>query len=584
MASDFTLVDPKGWEYDLHSVYSAYMGYFQIYNVPWYERSWGHHFQSFEEFLAFSWPVIIVTDAWTGRAHIVTRLNSIGAFLKMIKTRFGETLPQAPNILQVTPFENTNRHLRNVSDYPSYKKLHSTLPAAVLAALKTRVRTGEPKAIQELWDRRDKTFLAIDFEWSERNQKSCLEWGYAAVRCGHLEAVGHWPPNPDTNYRKGHYIVAEYLDKVTNKHCPNHPWQYAFAESQVASKAKLPQIIQAVISSLASPESEMTPNTLVLVAHGISGDLRRLEEMKIKIPNNVLIIDTSVYERVLYKMGHRGLMADPKTGKPRDQGMTLSLENLLVSFTIPTLRASSPAPSLPSTGTGTEEQTPQTTTSTPPDGPPQIQTQQMQQTPQLAQLPIVLPQCTMHNAGNDAMLCLFALQKLLEPAGTRVPSVKKGRVGRPGAGQQQQQQQQLGNTPGMYVNGMGMNGMVPMNGMVAMNGMNGMAMNGMGMGMNMGMVPMPMLSPTLSPMMTGSPLMPVVPMSPGGSHHKRSGSGPYDLAGEFGQMGLGAGMGMTRAYTTGQFLTAGAAENGGEREKEKGGSWGRAVGAGRGRR
>ena len=123
--------------------------------------------------------------------------------------------------------------------------------------------------------------------------------------------------------RKGHYIVAEYVDKVTNKHCPNHPWQVRFpllpshilhltslsiravrgkfssspplfkpihsliiillkfAESQVAPKAKLPQIIQAVISSLASPESEMTANTLVLVAHGISGDLRRLEEMKI---------------------------------------------------------------------------------------------------------------------------------------------------------------------------------------------------------------------------------------------------------------------------------------------------------------
>ena len=99
----------------------------------------------------------------------------------------------------------------------------------------------------------------------------------------------------------------------------------------------------------------------------------------------------------------------------------------------------------------------------------------------------------MHNAGNDAMLCLFALQKLLDPAGTRAPSVKKGRVGRPGAGQQQQQQQQLGNTAGVYVNGMGMNGMVAMNGMVPMNGMNGMAINGMGMGMNKGMVPMPML-------------------------------------------------------------------------------------------
>ncbi|THU84399.1 hypothetical protein K435DRAFT_582358, partial [Dendrothele bispora CBS 962.96] len=105
--SDFTLVDPKGWQYDLHSVYSAYIGYFQINNVPWFVRSWGHLFSSFEDFLAFSWPVIVVTDAWTGKAHIVTRLNSIGTFLKMIKTRFGETLPQAPNILEVTPFETS---------------------------------------------------------------------------------------------------------------------------------------------------------------------------------------------------------------------------------------------------------------------------------------------------------------------------------------------------------------------------------------------------------------------------------------------------------------------------------------------
>jgi hypothetical protein len=34
-------------------------------------------------------------------------------------------------------------------------------------------------------------------------------------------------------------------------------------------------------SSLASPDSEITANSLVLVAHGASGDLSRLEEMKI---------------------------------------------------------------------------------------------------------------------------------------------------------------------------------------------------------------------------------------------------------------------------------------------------------------
>jgi hypothetical protein len=91
-------------------------------------------------------------------------------------------------MLEISPFESTQRHLRTVSDWQSYSKIHATLPAAVLAALKIRIKSGEPKAIQSLWDNKEKTFLAIDFEWSERNTSSALEWGYAAVRCGHLDA------------------------------------------------------------------------------------------------------------------------------------------------------------------------------------------------------------------------------------------------------------------------------------------------------------------------------------------------------------------------------------------------------------
>lgn len=88
----------------------------------------------------------------------------------------------------MTPFETTNRHVRTISDYASYKKMHSTLPAIALTAFRARVRAGEPDAIRKLWEGRDKTFLSIDFEWSERNQRSCLEFGYAAVRCAQLGA------------------------------------------------------------------------------------------------------------------------------------------------------------------------------------------------------------------------------------------------------------------------------------------------------------------------------------------------------------------------------------------------------------
>ena len=100
---------------------------------------------------------------------------------------FGEILPLLDNFLRITPYETGARPLRNISDMLTYSKAHSSLSGAALVSLKARIRAGEPKFIQQLWSSREKTFLAIDFEWSERNTSSCLEWGYAAVRCNHLD-------------------------------------------------------------------------------------------------------------------------------------------------------------------------------------------------------------------------------------------------------------------------------------------------------------------------------------------------------------------------------------------------------------
>lgn len=102
--------------------------------------------------------------------------------------RFGETLPQVDNLLLVTPSETSQRHLWHVNDWSTYKKLHSALPTVALAAFKARIRVGDPKVIRELWAMRDKTFLSIDFECLEKNDRSCVEWGYAAIRSNLLEA------------------------------------------------------------------------------------------------------------------------------------------------------------------------------------------------------------------------------------------------------------------------------------------------------------------------------------------------------------------------------------------------------------
>ena len=69
-------------------------------------------------------------------------------------------------------------------------------------------------------------------------------------------------------------------------------------------------------------------------------------------------------------MGGRGTMEDPRTGQSRASGSTLSLGNLLSSLKVDV-------------------------------------------------------ECAMHNSGNDAFMCLFALQKLLDPANTPVPNVRE---------------------------------------------------------------------------------------------------------------------------------------------------------------
>lgn len=92
-----------------------------------------------------------------------------------------------------------------------------------------------------------------------------------------------------------------------------------------------------------------------------------------EIPHNVLIIDTAAFERALFNAGERGTMHDPKTGKLRTQGSTLSLGGLLHSLGLD-------------------------------------------------------PTCALHNAGNDAFLCLLALQKIMDPDNAHMPEIDMRKI------------------------------------------------------------------------------------------------------------------------------------------------------------
>ena len=83
----------------------------------------------------------------------------------------------------------------------------------------------------------------------------------------------------------------------------------------------------------------------------------------------MLIVDTAVFEKQLFSIGHRGPMTDPQSGKARAPKTMISLASLFRSLGVDI-------------------------------------------------------QCTFHNSGNDAFLSLLALQLLLDKDNTRVPQMR----------------------------------------------------------------------------------------------------------------------------------------------------------------
>lgn len=214
-------------------------------------------------------------------------------------------------------------------------------------------------------------------------------------------------------------------------------------------------------------------------------------------------------------------MMDPKTEKPRAEGTALSLDHLLISFTLPPLSLPNDKSSRSSGSSGTH-------------------------TP----APIVLPQCTLHNAGNDAFMTLFAFQKLMEPHSSHTPTVSHKHTPNPAQMGSPYMNPGLGGMPRQRVlSHTGSVGwpMVPVPmapspmPMTPPMGMNGYGFPAFGMSVN-GHLGVPAGGGGLSPNMNMT--MP----------HGRSGLGingslprprsaAYDLAGEFGNLQVSSGSG-----------------------------------------
>lgn len=159
-----------------------------------------------------------------------------------------------------------------ITDLASYRKLSQTLPAAELSHLRPRVRSGEVCIAEQLFyagassSERESAGVGVrdngvGYSWacvkttwwekggppsglvpgggrtqiaktSQNGKGLVLEVGMAVLRCANLRAVvsffqvsrkpliprqNVWPPVPERNYRKSHYIVEEWVDKVSSR-------------------------------------------------------------------------------------------------------------------------------------------------------------------------------------------------------------------------------------------------------------------------------------------------------------------------------------------------------------------------------
>ena len=167
--------------------------------------------------------IAVVVDTDTSRAHIAVKRDQIALFARMIRTRFGESLPKyPPTTLPLHPVPTRTlalRRLVHITDLAGYRKLALTLTAAELSHTRSRVRHAEVGVAEQLFYAGDAnkksagvrdngvgyTWACVSTKWWEKGGPPSglipgfghtrgkgglvLEVGMAVMRCAHLRAV-----------------------------------------------------------------------------------------------------------------------------------------------------------------------------------------------------------------------------------------------------------------------------------------------------------------------------------------------------------------------------------------------------------
>lgn len=266
------------------------------------------------------------------------------------------------------------------------------------------------EAISALWTGRKSAFLAVDFEWYERDASMVTELGYAGLASVEVDANGLWPPQPRRDYQCGHLVIDEYVDKpfTRNFHCPTYPWSYSFGSTRRIPASEMRDQLNGVIGELTRHSGQ----NLVILAHNGGSDLKRLQSLGVVPPPSTIFVDTCYLELDLFKAGLRSRpYSEPTSSIP----------------TLPRLTNLLGTNSFEGMGTRLLE-----TTLLAPRKRRKPTTQRLPLKKLLQSLEVPINESpwnrsrkdddyVLHNAGNDAYLTMYAFQRLVDP--TRVLSL-----------------------------------------------------------------------------------------------------------------------------------------------------------------
>lgn len=145
---------------------------------------------------------------------------------------------------------------------------------------------------------RSKVFVCIDLELWEINNNYLTEVGIAVYDPTVIPKDRSLPILP--KIRACHYVVEEHKSKVNGKFVPNNMFKFSYGETLVMPLDQCKLAVNKILASLAKN------NNLVIVGHGVSGDIQVLRKHGCIIPKHD-ILDTSTIWRTTRKEGFGSL-------------------------------------------------------------------------------------------------------------------------------------------------------------------------------------------------------------------------------------------------------------------------------------